>query len=80
MKLDIPEQSAEQKAAETTRMVERLQNQARMREFDTNAPLKPTMPLAARIQHLLHMAVELDQRGLEAVINCAAFHRRYPKE
>lgn len=54
--------------------------QADIRAFDTHAPLKAPSPLAQRIQHLLHLAAELDQRGLEAVINCAAFHRRYPKE
>lgn len=53
-----------------------------MRDFDTHAPLKTAKevsPVAHRIQLLMHMALELDTRGLEAVINCATFHRRYPK-
>ena len=42
-------------------------------------------PIAATVDRrklgqLMHMAADLDQRGLEAVINCAAFHSRYPKE
>lgn len=33
-----------------------------------------------KLAHLMHIAVDLDERGLDALINCAAFHRRYPKE
>ena len=53
-----------------------------MRNFDTHAPLKAAKeisPVAHRIQLLMHMALELDHRGLESVIACATFHRRYPK-
>lgn len=56
--------------------------QEQMRSFDTHAPLKlanEVSPVAHRIQLLMHMALELDPRGLEAVIHCATFHRRYPK-
>lgn len=66
--------------AEILGIMNEADKQEQIRNFDTHAPLKAPSPLAARIQHLLHMALELDERGVEAVINCAAFHRRYPKE
>lgn len=58
--------------------------QEQMRSFDTHAPLKTAKEVCAtahalRIQTLMRMAVELDDRGVEALINCATFHRRYPK-
>lgn len=33
-----------------------------------------------RLAHLMALAAHLDERGFEAVLNCAAFHHRYPKE
>lgn len=33
-----------------------------------------------KLAHLMALAVDLDERGLESVLNCAAFHSRYAKE
>lgn len=69
-------------AHEMQREINKAELQEQMRNFDTHAPLKTAKevsPVAHRIQLLMHMALELDHRGLESVIACATFHRRYPK-
>ena len=51
---------------------------AKMRAFDTNAPIKQDGVLSdpRRVQ-LLALYDQADERGKLAMINCGAFHARY---
>lgn len=76
MKLDIPPLSKEQIESENKRLL------AIMNGKSTAAPSTAIIssPRVTKLAHLLALANEVDDRGLDAAINCVLFHRRYPKE
>ena len=83
MKRDLTELERRHEA----RLASQVEDQARrtkqdaMRNFDTQAPIVSAgITVDPRRVQLLALYDQADERGKLAMINCGAFHARYPKE